>query len=49
MKKVNVYSLSIWVCIACFLAALFKENWFAMLGFGMAIVANLPSRWFYVR
>lgn len=49
MKEVNVYSLSIWICIACFLAALFKENWFAMLGFGMAIIANLSSRWFYVR
>lgn len=49
MKEVNIYSLSIGVCIACFLVALLMENWFAMFGFGMAIIANLSSRWLYVR
>ncbi|MCC3804054.1 hypothetical protein IB292_03275 [Vibrio parahaemolyticus] len=46
MKEKNVYTLVIFLCIACFAVALKNLNIFAMVGFGLAIIGNFSASGF---
>jgi len=49
MKERHVYTLSLALCLIGLIIAIYTLNGLAIIGFGLAVIANFSSRWFFVR
>lgn len=49
MKEVKVFTLSLFVCVIGMLASFWDTNLLGIIGFGMALIGHLGSRWYFVQ